>query len=67
MKQRIINWLKKILGITCLEHFVTDLNVASSVNSESIRKIKSLIQVGVDVDLRERGNSWAIVCVAGKP
>jgi len=32
---------------------------------EHIRKIESLVQVGVDIHVK--GESWAVICIAGKP
>lgn len=67
-------WFKSILGITNLEEKLQEANntLKTLRNNESfvlqeINNVKELINVGVDLNLHNPRENWAVICVQGKP
>ncbi len=65
-------WLRRWLGIDDIAHRLTNNETActrvgarQAADEHKVDMLMSLVKVGVDYS--PIGNSWAVVCIAGKP
>lgn len=76
MKDRIITWLKAILGIVALQQGLEREKEKNRILLKKVgfletenKKFNSLVKVGVDIHAghrHSRGGSWAVVAIEGE-
>ena len=70
LKNKIREWLSIDLIEAENKRLVRELELTTERNDYiqiQIENINKLFSVGVDVDMRDRHHSWAVVCMEGKP
>lgn len=66
MKNLMEDWVKRPIWKFLKINLIADTVQANDMWARGrIKKLESLVQVGVDVHMK--GESWAVVCIAGKP
>jgi len=61
----LIRWLRHLLKVDSLELVIDQLGRDIDKQTRAMSSLQKMVKVGVDVSYHS--DSWAVVCIAGKP